>query len=94
MVQHHTGALLMAQAAPQPPAPAQRRRRASQGQGAWNRGELQGANVAQALAGAGIAQHIDADHTAINGAKQLVGPIGIGDLVNQGASGVGVGAIR
>ena len=83
----------MALAAPQPPAPPQRRRRASQGQGAWNRGELHGANVAQALAGAGIAQHIDADHTAINGAKQLVGAIGIGDLVDEGTCGVGVGAL-
>ena len=43
-----------------------------------------------ALAAAGIGQQINADHTAIVKVQQLVGAIGSGDLVDQGATLVGI----
>ena len=44
------------------------------------------------MAGAAIAEHIQQDRAAIDWVDQLVGAIGIADLIDEGATGIGIGA--
>lgn len=76
--------------APQPPAPSQDRRGAGQGQRC--RHGLNGTDRAQTIVGAGLAEHIQQDRTAVDRIDQLVDPIGIADLIDEGTLGIGIGA--
>jgi hypothetical protein len=53
---------------------------------------LYGANIASAVGGAWIAEHIGTDHAAINRIDELVESIGIGDHANERTGWVGCGA--
>jgi hypothetical protein len=55
---------------------------------------LYGPDISQAVGGAWITEHVAPDNAAINWIDELVGAIGIGNLINQRPKNERVGTIR